>query len=60
MESYKKQAIDSIKSPSEFQHNSLKTQKRLFSISYGKTKIPRIVKQFLTIKELLGESPSLT
>jgi hypothetical protein len=33
--------------------------KEQFSISYGKTKIPRRAKQFLT-KEMVGESPSLT
>jgi hypothetical protein len=36
------------------------THKEQFSISYGKPKYPGYQKQFLTLKELLEESPSLT
>jgi hypothetical protein len=49
-----------MKSPSKFQHNSSKTWKEQFSNSSGKAKNPEHGKQFLTIKEQLRESPSLT
>jgi hypothetical protein len=64
-----------MQSPSKYQHNSSKTWKEQFSNSFGKAKKPKIVKTILnnkrtgkkkkkkkkkqTIKELLGESPSL-
>jgi hypothetical protein len=44
----------------KFQYNSSQTWKKQFSIPYGKTKNPGYRKQFLTIKEILGESLSLT
>jgi hypothetical protein len=58
--SYQRQSIDSRHSLSKSQHNSLKTWKERFSNSSGKGKNPKQRKQFLTIKEELGESSSLT
>jgi hypothetical protein len=49
-----------MQSPSKSQHNFSRTWKEQFSNSSGKVKKWEYQKQFLTIKELLEESPSLT
>jgi len=46
--------------PSKSQQNSSKTWNEKSSNSSGKAKNLELQKQFLTIKEQLGESPSLT
>jgi hypothetical protein len=44
------QSVDLTQSPSRFQHSSSETWKEQFSISYGKTKKPRIAKTILNNK----------
>jgi hypothetical protein len=51
----KKQSTDSMQSPSKSHHNSSKAWKEQSSNPSGKAKNPELWKQFLTIKERLGE-----